>query len=87
MELETLRAKYAAVFAILNEAYGRPVAFHWPAAEPTGRHDPPRKPRRCPATERAYDALIAPLCRDWESVMDAPPEMSSTPFARRGCQT
>lgn len=73
MELETLRAKYAAVFAILNEAYGRPV---WHS------HGPPLNQlvgtilSQATAdinTERAYDALITRFA-DWESVMDAPPE-------------
>ncbi len=73
MELETLREKYAAVFAILNDTYGRPV---WHS------HGPPldqlvgtilSQATADVNTERAYAALIARF-PDWESVMNAPPE-------------
>lgn len=73
MEMETLREKYAAVFRILNETYGRP---QWEM------HGPPldelvgtilSQATADLNTERAYAALTARF-PDWESVMNAPPE-------------
>ncbi len=73
MEREALREKYTAVFAILNEVYGRPV---WHS------HGPPlaqlvgtilSQATADVNTERAYAALVARF-PNWESVMNAPPE-------------
>lgn len=70
---DTLREKYAAIFDILNAAYGRPV---WHS------HGPPldelvatilSQATADVNTERAYRELTARF-PDWPSVMDAPPE-------------
>ncbi len=70
---DTLREKYAAIFDILNAAYGRPV---WHS------HGPPldelvatilSQATADVNTERAYRELTARF-PDWQSVMDAPPE-------------
>lgn len=73
MTTELLRQKYAAVFRILNETYGRPI---WRT------HGPPldeligtiiSQATADINTERAFATLIARF-PDWESVMNAPPE-------------
>jgi endonuclease-3 len=71
--MPVLNEKYAAVFGILNESYGRPV---WRS------HGPPldelvstiiSQATADINTERAYAELTARF-PDWESVMNAPPE-------------
>ena len=73
MPVDYLRAKYDAVFRLLNETYGRPV---WRS------HGPPldelvgtilSQATADINTERAFAALTARF-PDWESVMNAPPE-------------
>jgi endonuclease-3 len=73
MTKDALREKYAAVFRILNEVFGRPV---WRS------HGPPldelvgtiiSQATADVNTERAFAELTARF-PDWESVMNAPPE-------------
>ncbi len=77
------REKYAAVFRILNETYGRPV-WH--------THGPPldelvatilSQATADSNTERAYAELRARF-PDWHSVMDAPPEAVSAAIRSAG---
>lgn len=73
MAIDALREKYAAVYRILNETYGRP---EWHS------HGPPldelvgtilSQATADVNTARAYAELTARF-PDWESVMNAPPE-------------
>jgi endonuclease-3 len=70
---ETRREKYAAVFRVLNEVYGRPVwrSHGSPLDELIGTIL--SQATADVNTERAYAALTARF-PDWLSVMNAPPE-------------
>ena len=73
-QVDHLRAKYDAVFRLLNETYGRPVwrSHGAPLDELVGTIL--SQATADINTERAFAALTARF-PDWESVMNAPPEV------------